>query len=293
MEKDRQIKLTVFTPAYNRSDMLVRLYESLRAQSSFDFEWLVVDDGSTDDTGSAVAEFHDSRFPVRYFKKENGGKHTAYNMALIEARGDYFICVDSDDTLDADAVRRINDCAGGIPENCGIAAYKTDMSGKMLCGEFHDTDIYTTYSEMFGKYNCRGEYTFIYPTQFAKKFPFPVFDGEKFVTESVIYDRLDSVCRLKLLPYALTVCEYQADGYSSSQNQLMKNNPAGYCLYFMQRIDLAQGFKERLLCAGKYHAFRIFSHGKLRYSSRLIIFTELCRPAGWLFWLYYKIFRGF
>ena len=88
--------ITVFTPTYNRKDTLQRLYRSLCAQTVFDFEWLIVDDGSTDGTEAAAGSFSSAQFPVRYIKKENGGKHTAYNLALQQATGTYFLCVDSD-----------------------------------------------------------------------------------------------------------------------------------------------------------------------------------------------------
>ena len=100
--------LTVFTPAYNRAVTLPRLYESLLRQTCFDFEWLIIDDGSSDDTSRLIHSFTgEGKFPVRYVYKENGGKHTAHNLALEEAEGEWFLCVDSDDTLAPDAVEMV------------------------------------------------------------------------------------------------------------------------------------------------------------------------------------------
>lgn len=281
--------ITVFTPAYNRANTLPRLYESLLAQSSYDFEWLIIDDGSTDDTENVIGQFT-APFDIRYIKKGNGGKHTAYNRALTEARGDYFLCVDSDDTLAKDAIGKL--CAKVEP-GIGLCAYKSDFNGNLL-GDIFPNDITTASTfDLSNKLGCHGEYTFIYPTELARKVMFPVFPVERFVTESVIYDRLDECCDVKLLPEVITICEYQPDGYSASTNKLMRDNPAGYCLYFMQRIDLTMG-RERIIFAGKYHCFAMMA-GKNRsvYSGKHRALVALFKPLGLLFRLYYHIFRGF
>lgn len=293
MEENPKIKLTVFTPIYNRAHIIHRLYESLLRQSNFSFEWLLIDDGSTDNIKEVVSRFSAELFTIRFFYKENGGKHTAYNTALQLANGEYFVCVDSDDILTDYAVQELMDCLHKLPSGCGIAAYKSDFNGKMLGTEFPSLSVETSVYDLAEKMGCRGEYTYIYPTEIAKAAPFPVFAGEHFVTESVVYDRLDKICKIKFLPKIITICEYQADGYSASVNKIMKENPTGYSLYFMQRIDLAVCFRQRLVYAGKYHAFRIFSPTKLPYNGSHKLFTALCRPIGRLFWFYYKLFRGF
>ncbi len=100
--------LTIFTPTYNRAKLLNDIFNSLEKQSCFDFEWLIIDDGSSDNTESVVMNFfHSSSFPIRYIKKKNGGKHTAYNLALENARGKLFFCLDSDDYLPSNAVEKI------------------------------------------------------------------------------------------------------------------------------------------------------------------------------------------
>lgn len=293
MEEQTKIKLTVFTPIYNRAHIVHRLYESLLRQSNFSFEWLIIDDGSTDNIKEVVSRFSTENFKIRYFYKVNGGKHTAYNTALQLANGEYFVCVDSDDILTDHAVQDLTDCLHNLPSECGIVAYKSDFNGKMLGTEFPSLPIETSVYDLAEKIGCRGEYTYIYPTEIVKLAPFPVFEGESFVTESVVYDRIDKLCRIKLLPKNITVCEYQTDGYSASVDKLMKNNPTGYSLYFLQRIDLAVRLFQRLVYAGKYHAFRLFSATKLPYKGPHKLFTEFCRPVGRLFWLYYKLFRDF
>lgn len=285
--------LTIFTPTYNRAATLPRLYESLLAQKETDFEWLIVDDGSTDDTRQLVAGFTgEGKFPVRYEHKENGGKHTAYNLGLQLARGDYFFCVDSDDLLAAGSVKGILDEVKNLSENQGIVAYKQDLSGKRLSGEFPEQLQGCLFHELPIKHGCNGEFSLVFPTELARKFPFPVFEGERFVTESVIYDRISLVCPMLPLRVVLTVCEYQEDGYSSDANAVMARNPSGYCLYFMQRIDLLPSFRKRLVCAGKYWCFRwISGRRELRYRGDHRLALALGWGAGVAFRVYYKLFR--
>ena len=284
--------LTIFTPTYNRAHQLPRLYESLLAQRCFDFEWLIVDDGSGDDTRQVVQSFlNNGRFPVRYCHKENGGKHTAYNLALEEAAGDWFFCVDSDDLLAPDGVAHIAEAVGQHPDR-GIIAYKKTIDGKRLSGDFPAGVTACKLHELALKYGCGGEFSLVFPTNLARKFPFPVFAGERFVTESVVYDRIDSIADMQLLPKVLTVCEYQADGYSQNADGIMKQNPTGYCLYFMQRIDLQPSFGPRLSHAGKYWCFRWISKNKtLRYEGKHKALVALAVIPGIVFRAYYKIFR--
>lgn len=288
------VRFTVFTPAYNRAKSLRLLYESLRSQQNRDFEWLIIDDGSTDDTASVTAEFSSDLFPIRYIYKENGGKHTAYNLALEYAQGEYFFCVDSDDYVAEGAMEQLSRFADGQPKNRGIAAYKVYPGGDLIGSGFPDGVKESTAFDLYERYGCKGDFAFIYPTEIAKAFPFPVFSGERFVTESVIFDRLDSVCHMALLPYAVSICEYMADGYSQNANAVMARNPSGYCLYFMQRIDLMRSFFSRLTYAGKYWCFRwICKNKSLRYTGSHKLLTYLSMPLGLLFRAYYKFVRGF
>ena len=287
--------LTLFTPTYNRASMLPRLYESLRSQTCYDFEWLIIDDGSVDDTAGVVQSFAgEGTFPVRYQYKENGGKHTAYNLALELAGGKLFFCVDSDDYLAPDAVERIVSAANELGEEQGIVAYKQDTTGKLLSDGFPAEVKFSAFNDLWLKHGCCGEFSLVFPTELARKYPFPVFLGERFVTESVVYDRISPKCEMLLLPRAVTVCEYQPDGYSQNANAVMAKTPGGFCLYFMQRIDLMPSMISKLVCAGKYWCFRWISKNKtLRYTGKHRIICGLGWVLGLAFRGYYKVARGF
>lgn len=285
--------LTVFTPTYNRGEKLRRLYNSLLSQSDNDLEWLIVDDGSTDNTAEIISEFSANKFPIRYYKKKNGGKHTAYNYALEKARGEIFICVDSDDYLAKDVVSIISKKYYELNANI-ILAYKVDTLGNMLSQPFPQNLEKSGILQLADFYNCRGEFTLIFKTEYAKQYPFPIFKEENFVTESVVYDRMFISENAFLLREIITVCEYQKNGLTNNTNKIMKKNPAGYCLYFMQRIDLQKNFLLKLIISSKYHAFCFFAgKNKTKYVGKNRFFVRCTIPIGLICWLYYKAIRKF
>lgn len=286
--------ITIFTPTYNRADRLHRVYDSLKKQNCYDFEWLIIDDGSEDNTENIVQSFLDEkRFPVQYVKQQNGGKHRAYNRALELAQGEWFFCVDSDDWLADGAIDKILDFVYCREYNL-IFAYKKDEKGKLLSDEFPENMVQISLRKLNDACHCNGEFSIIIRTNFARRFPFPVFKGENFITEAVVYDRMTSVEKVSLLSQVLTICEYQQDGLSNNLNLIMKANPAGYCLYFMQRIDMQKSIKDKIITAGKYLCFS-FLAGKNRspYTGKHKWLVLSCYPLGIATLLYYKIVRKF
>lgn len=281
------MRLTIFTPVYNRENTLKRLYESLLAQTCFDFEWLIVDDGSTDGSAEVAKGFTgEKKFPVRYLYKENGGKHTAHNLALEKAEGEWFWCVDSDDTLVPQAVAWLTEA---VSEENAVVSYKSDLDGTLLGTPFPAGLEKATFRQLEALGG--GEYAIAIRRDYARQFPFPVFAGERFVTESVVYDRMDTPCLL--LPRVTNPCEYQPEGYSKNIARLMKNNPNGYCLYYLQRIDMGRGWKQRLVTAGKYWCFRYISGNRdLRYQGKHGLTVAAGAVVGLVFRVYYKLVRG-
>ncbi|CVI73607.1 Hyaluronan synthase [Clostridiales bacterium CHKCI001] len=284
---------TIFTPAYNRADKLRNLYNSLKGQPSKEYEWLIIDDGSIDETENVVSEFIiSSSIHIRYVKKKNGGKHTAHNLAVDLAQGRWFLCLDSDDYLSEKAVDILIETIKKCEPSEGIIAYKCDQKNKLLSNEFPTVNMISNTYNLEKKYGCKGEFVLIYPTKLLQQNKFPVFEGEKFLTESILYDRLK--CPMRLLPEIIEVCEYQVDGLSNNLNKIMKNNPAGYCLYFMQRIDMQESTKKQIITMGKYICFGIFAgKNKSAYTGKHKNLIKLCYPVGIATWMYYKIIRKF
>lgn len=249
--------LTVFTPTYNRANTITRLFESLKRQSFKDFEWLIVDDGSTDDTAEIVKTFDsDGEFDIRYIRKENGGKHTAYNIGLEEAKGILFFNVDSDDWLHQDSLLQISilsEQALAKADSAGIIALKSFADGSIIGNKFIPDGIFHTFRdlELLGQ---GGERSIVFRTAIASKFRFPLVSGEKFMPEGIVYDKYHDFSFL-ISNRSLTICEYQENGLSSNPKALMLRNPGCYKLYYRNRIDMAASIKERLGYILRYNFF--------------------------------------
>lgn len=226
---------TIFTPTYNRAYILGELYKSLQQQTDYQFEWLIVDDGSTDDTNAIVSKWitEETRFPIRYFKKENGGKHRAINFALQYARGEYFFIVDSDDRLVPNAIETVSKQMKNLPRDgckkyagiCNCRGYSpTERMGTSFQGEYVDCT-----SLEREKYGITGDKAEVFYTDVMRQYPFPEFDGEKFITECVVWDKMAADgFNLRFFNEIIYLCEYREDGLTQQGLDLYYRNPQGY-----------------------------------------------------------------
>lgn len=215
-----------------------RTYESLVNQTCHDFEWLIVDDGSKDDTESLVKEWiNEGLVSIRYYYTENGGKMRAHNRGVELTKTEFFMCLDSDDWLTATAVSEIYACLDKIEDEnvAGIVAHK----GKNETETLYDTDFPkgNDYSTLYGLYRSgfKGETTLIFKTKVLNEYPFPEIEGEKYVPEDYIYDKIDEKYALFILPKIITICELVESGYTDSLKALKKNNKKAWYLYYEQR----------------------------------------------------------
>ena len=285
------MKLTVFTPTFNRARLLPRLFESIKRQNFRDFEWLIVDDGSSDDTRAVVDDIiKASDIAVRYIYQENAGKPSAFNNAVKNARGELFFCVDSDDILSDGAVETICGKWKEAGDNIsGIIGLKSDFSGKLLCGEIPNGLKTSSLYSLVNNHGCSGEFSLVFRTDILRVNPFPVVNGEKFITECVLYDKLDLKYGMMLLNKVLTVCEYQQGGLSDNPYAVQVNNPVGYKIYYMQRLDMAISFRERFGYALRYNAFRRLGKTKeYDYDGKHKKLVRISKPFGGLLSFYYR-----
>lgn len=234
------MRITVFTPTYNRGYIIDNLYESLKRQTFRNFEWIVIDDGSTDDTEEKFTKFKkDSDFPLTYLKVNNGGKHRAINRGVQMAKGELFFIVDSDDYLTDDSLKIIDRIEKTIPNEkkknfagiCGMKGYtKSESIGNTFDGETLDITMLER-----SKYGITGDKSEIFYTDILKKYPFPEFEGENFITECVVWDKIAfDGYKLRFFNEINYICDYLPDGLTAHSEQLFVNNPKGYGLYLYQ-----------------------------------------------------------
>lgn len=235
--------LTVFTPTYNRLAELERLYASLRTQTDMRFEWLIVDDGSTDDTAEVVSAWgEDAPFPIKYIKQENAGKHVAHNRGAIEASGQFFICVDSDDWLEPNAVEIILGDAAALDIEEGLLYPKLFARQTALDTWFPDDVKTIELADMRIKYGLVIETAIVFNTEVLRRHPFPVIDGERFMPEeSSYYDFVEPetfIVRDELF-YR---CEYLDGGLTKNIWKNWLRNPSGTCIALTKRYEAAKRY---------------------------------------------------
>lgn len=232
---DKRIILTVFTPAYNRAHTLPRTYQSMCRQNVKDFIWLIVDDGSTDNTATLVNEWitRDNGFEIRYVYKENGGMHTAHNTAYENIDTKLNVCIDSDDCLAEDAVENILKKWSEVETlgYAGMIGIDSDLDGNLIGTGFPDGMNDTT---VIGYYTNggSGDKKLIYRTDIINKYPpYPVFEGEKYVSLSYKYRLIDQDYKMAVLPEVLCNVEYQPDGSTNSMFRQYLENPKGFAFW--------------------------------------------------------------
>ena len=258
--------ITVFTPTYNRKNELINLYNSLLEQNYHDFEWLVVDDGSTDETQKYLKQIKkEKKININYIYKENGGKQSAYNKGLDYAKGEIFLCIDSDDILkknilytiakDFEKVKK-NKKIGGIAY---IQGYINDKN-KIIGTTFPNDNQEINYFDIYHKQKVRGDKLIILKTSVAKEYYFPLIEGEKFVPEALIFNRISRKYNFIVKNIIAAYKEYLNEGYSNNYFNLVKRNPLGNMLYFKELYDL----EKKIYNIYGYILFGIYGKVKFR-----------------------------
>ena len=241
--------LTVFTPAYNRAHTISRTYQSLLAQDCKDFIWLIVDDGSTDNTAELVHQWkkRDNGFEIQYIYKENGGMHTAHNVAYANIHTELNVCIDSDDELAPGAVKYIEELWGSVDTDkyAGIVGLDADMNtGRVIGSEFPD-DMKVTTLHGFYASGGSGDKKLVYRTDIMQSLPdYPVFPGEKYVSLGWKYQLCDQQYQLVTTNQVLCNVEYQADGSSKNMLRQYLRNPNGFAFIRKENMKYHTSWRE-------------------------------------------------
>ncbi len=286
--------LTVFTPAYNRAHTLGRTYESLRNQSCKDFIWLIVDDGSCDDTAELVKDWQsrESDFEIRYIYKENGGMHTAHNTAYENIDTELNVCLDSDDCMPPDAVEAILNKWLDVKDDgyAGIIALDDNMdTGEIIGTGFPEGLTETT---LYGFYAAggKGDKKLIYRTDIINSYPpYPVFEGEKYVALAYKYRLIDYDYKLAVLDKVVCNVEYQDNGSSATMFKQYLKYPRGFAFWRTICMQYPESKKRLIIDNIHYVSSCLISKDKymLKNSPKKLL-TFLCIPFGIMLTFYIK-----
>lgn len=279
--------LTVFTPAYNRAHTLPRTYESLIAQDCKDFVWMIIDDGSTDNTAELVREWkkQNSGFEIIYIYKENGGMHTAHNVAYENIVTELNVCIDSDDVLAEGAVRKISEKWKAVREKnyAGIIGLDADFEGTIIGSGFPKGMLETTLTGYYAGGGL-GDKKLVYRTDVIKQYPpYPVFEGEKYVALAYKYRLIDQQYKLAVLDDVLCNVEYQADGSSGTMYRQYLQNPKGFAFWRKICMQYPESGKRLFIDCVHYVSSSLISGNRhfVKESPRKGL-TLMALPLGWI-----------
>lgn len=253
-------ELTILTPTYNRSHCLQKLYESLKQQTCNQFEWLVVDDGSQDDTESIVKGWQkENQLELRYLKKENGGKHTALNLGIAAIQTELTFIVDSDDWLPEYAVKTIlqyHEKYRGMKELCGYSFLRFYPDGTVNEAFFPENEKVDTYVNARINGNIGGDKAEVFYTEILKQYPFPVFGTERFLPEDLVWVQMSGPYKMVHINECVYISEYLEGGLTKSGRRMKLHSPRGMMARSWEYLkDPAVNFKTKVKMALLYDVY--------------------------------------
>lgn len=276
--------ITIFTPTYNRAYILPKLYESLCNQTCRDFEWVVVDDGSTDETKELFDVWLTSTdLTVRYIQQENGGKHRAINRGVREAKGDLFFIVDSDDQLASFAVERILFHYKHIKNNpkfAGLSGLRAHFSGDTI-GTSPDFGILDCSNfDIDYKYKFKGDMAEVFLTKVLKEYPFPEIPNERFCPEILVWNRIALKYNLRYFSEKMYLCDYLPDGLTAAITRVRMQSPVASCYTYKEMVEAPIPFKNKVRASINY--WRFFFCKSENQKPNIGLWWYITKPLGYI-----------
>lgn len=251
--------ITVFTPTYNRAHLLPKLYESLMAQTCKDFEWLIIDDGSSDNTTSIVDGFiKENKIIIRYTKQPNGGKHRAINRGVQEAKGEQFFIVDSDDTLPNSSIETILNYWKDIKHDrtyAGVVGYMAHHNGEIIGHGYDFEKLDCNSLDLRYKYNVKGDMAEVFRTAVLKEYPFPEFEGERFCPEALVWNRISQKYIFHHFNKVIYYRDYLANGLTAKIVRIRMDSPIASITHYKELNYYDIPFKQKMKAAINYWRF--------------------------------------
>jgi glycosyltransferase involved in cell wall biosynthesis len=278
-------KITVFTPTYNRAYCLHQVYESLCRQTSTDFEWLVIDDGSSDNTKELVNLWiQENKIKIKYIYQDNLGMHGGYNTAYATIETELNTCIDSDDYMPDNAIELIVAFWGkhGNKKFAGIVGLDTLNDGSILGKKFPKNLKSASLEDLYNKYKIKGDKKLVYRTEVVKKYPkYPIHEDESFVPLGSLYLQIDKEYELLCMNEVLCIVEYLEDGSSLNIFKQYVRHPNGFRYSRTVEIAYSKYFKVKFKALIHYVSSSIFIKDyKFFKSENPFFLTMLAIPLG-------------
>lgn len=287
--------ITIFTPTFNRSDNLIQLFNSLLNQTNKNFEWIIIDDGSTDETKNTVSKFKDKAdFNIIYLYQENKGKHKAINKGVSLAKGVLFFIVDSDDLLYANSIKILLNYYNEIKNNnniVGLCGLKTFFNGEIVGGQVNFNDYIGNLLDFRYKKKVTGDKAEVFKTKILKKFPFPETDGEKFCPEALVWNRIANKYKFYFINQKIYKCEYLEDGLTSKITKIRAKSPYNTMLTYSELSKYAIPLNQKIKASINFWRFAFYDKKtsfKEKFRMLSFPFSFIGLLPGVLFYIFEK-----
>lgn len=286
-------RLTVFTAAYNRGHLIERLYRALQRQTCFDFEWLVIDDGSEDNTKALFDAWmkEDNPFRIRYYHQENQGLIRALNKGIQLAQGEYLAKIDSDDYVvddfAANIMRWIQEIES-VDDVYAVAGLRVSSEGIPLKGvwpRMPEGAEYIDATDLERKnYDLDADMCEAWRTDVLRWHPFPIWEGEKFAPEQIVFHEIAlEGLKIRWYPIPMSVCEYQDGGLTLGASKLEARNPMGYAMMYNHKLKYVRGFANRFRIAVQCNALSfVGGHPEYILRSNALGLSLTALLPGWM-----------
>ena len=260
----------MFVPTYNRAHLLGRVFESLKAQTFSDFEWVIVDDGSRDNTGELVRTWQESSpgFAIQYHRKPNGGKHTTINPGVELARGEFMVILDSDDWLAPNALERMLSLWKDIPNRSmysGIVGLCAHPDGQVIGDRFPSDSFDSNAVDLTHTHHIQGDKISLSRTDVMREFPFPFQDLRGLVTESLVWHRIAQKYQERYVNEIFAYKEYLEEGLSDRALELQIQAAPATRLFHLELFQAKQHltWKTRLKSLANYIRFSMHADQRM------------------------------
>lgn len=279
--------ITIFTPTYNRASFLPTIYQSLLAQTCKEFEWVIVDDGSSDDTEVIVRDLkatHSDTFPINYIYKPNGGKHTAINKGVATAKGELFWMLDSDDSLPADAVATVANAYKDMkdtPNLAGVCGLMKHHDGQLIGSGFPMDKFVANSIELRYRYHVIGDLMEVFCTKVLREFPFPEIAGERFCPEVLIWNRIAQKYSLYCINRPIYNRDYLEGGLTDRIVKIRMDSPVASMMCYSEMNRLPIPFVQKMRAAINYWRFRLCAKDSSNIPTISVFWTWVL-PIAWM-----------
>lgn len=279
------MRFTILTPTYNRASLLSSLYKSLVYQSFKDFEWIVIDDGSNDNTKTVIENFiNEDKISIRLIHQKNGGKHRALNRGVKEAKGELLFIVDSDDSLPIDSLERVSRQYEKIKNSAyigGVCGLMAHHDGTIIGTRDIVTSTVLSSIEMRFKYGFKGDLCEVFRTSVLRAFPFPEIGNEVFCPEDLVLNRIATDYKLLFFNEVIYSRDYLDGGLTSNIIKIRMKSPIASMMCYAELLPLNIPFVYKLKAAINYWRFRLCYHEKESYPKLKGIWNSMA-PLGFI-----------